>query len=79
MLINFILWSPLISLLSVALLYPLRLHARNLGYIRLWAAIFLLPALFSSFCTLKLIYYDGVNLVKVFMFVPTPLNGIIGD
>ncbi|HXW53930.1 MAG TPA: hypothetical protein VEL47_07485 [Myxococcota bacterium] len=75
--INVLLWSHLISFLSVAMLYPFRLYARNSAMLRLWSLVFLLPALVSSCWTLQLIFFARVNVVKVLFSSPIPLSGLI--
>lgn len=48
MILNFALWSPLISLIAASFLYPLRLHYRGQNVCQVYSGIIILPALVSS-------------------------------
>jgi hypothetical protein len=65
MIINFVSWSPLISLIAISLLYPLRLHIHGSLVSRVYAAILLFPAFVSSLYLLKLTCYNGVIISKI--------------
>jgi|SRR5579871_3982765 len=77
MMTNLALWSPLISLFSVALLYPLRLHSRNALTTRLLAAIFLLPATVAIIFISKVAYYDNAIINKTIFTYNPSFNGAI--
>lgn len=48
MVVNFALWSPIISLLAISLLFPLRTHYNGYHISKVYAAIFAFPACVSS-------------------------------
>lgn len=60
MVINLISWMPLLSLLCISFLYPLRLHPRNTTAIRVYASMFLFPAVISSIYLLNLVVSHDV-------------------
>ena len=60
MVINFTIWSPFISLLAIAFLYPLRLHYRGHQVSQFYAAIFAFPALVSSIYLFKIACSNGL-------------------
>lgn len=65
MIINFICWSPLISFIAIALLYPLKNHVRGFYITRIYASALLLPALVASICGIKLILIDKITINKI--------------
>lgn len=48
MVVNFALWSPIISLLAISLLFPLRTHYNGHQISKIYAALFAFPACVSS-------------------------------
>lgn len=66
---NFLIWSPLISLSAITLLYPLRLHSRGSQVARVYAAFLLFPAIVSFVSMLKLTYFDGI-FISVIAQIP---------
>lgn len=59
MIINFVIWSSLISLLAIIFLYPLRLHVRGSQISRFYAVALLFPALVSSLYVTKFANVDS--------------------
>lgn len=73
MLVNFVFWSPLISILCIGLLFPLQGLARNALVIRSYAAIFLFPALISSFYLWLLVKKNDLVISKIALTSSIPL------
>lgn len=65
MILNFVIWSPLISLTAIIFLYPLRFHLRGSQVSRFYAAALLFPALISSLYVLKLTAFEGVLISQI--------------
>lgn len=59
MILNFISWSPFISFMAIAMLYPIKIHPRSFYITRTYAAALLFPGLLSGIYELKLTILNG--------------------
>jgi hypothetical protein len=73
MIINFFVWSPLISFLAINLLFPLGHHYRGNYISRFYAAIFAFPALISSIYLVILISNGSIIISKTIHLPLVPL------
>lgn len=82
MIINYIIWSSLISLLTIVFLYPLRFYSRGEPIGRVYASLFLLPAVVSAILLLHFIYVNHViidrahNILMLPFYIGIHLNDI---
>lgn len=74
MIVNYALWSHLISLVAIALLYPLRHITRSYWMSRIYASILLFPALASGIFLFKLTRKFDVDVGRQLVLAMTPIT-----